>query len=101
MFWLVFWILVCVAILAYGIRRMANHDYRFGSGLFKSSDSNLDEKDEFVDKDYYDKKNLFKQYKAKSKALELFQEPFVVILRTKNAPVLYGSISYFIAFINL
>ena len=40
MFWLVFWILVCVAILAYGIRRMANH--------------------EFVDKDYYDKKNLFK-----------------------------------------
>ena len=59
MFWLVFWILVCVAILAYGVRRMANHDYRFGSGLFKSSDSNLDEKDEFVDKDYYDKKNLF------------------------------------------
>ena len=57
MFWLVFWFLVCVAILAYGIRRMAN---RFGSGLFKSSDSNLDEKDEFVDKDYYDKKNLFK-----------------------------------------
>ncbi|WP_443715843.1 hypothetical protein [Ruminococcus bromii] len=53
MFWLVFWILVCVAILAYEIRRMANHDYRFGSGLFKSSDSNLDEKDEFVDKDYY------------------------------------------------
>lgn len=60
MFWLVFWFLVCVAILAYGICRMANHDYRFGSGLFKSSDSNLDEKDEFVDKDYYDKKNLFK-----------------------------------------
>lgn len=60
MFWLVFWILVCVAILAYGIRRKANHDYRFGSGLFKSSDSNLDEKDEFVDKDYYDKENLFK-----------------------------------------
>ena len=60
MFWLVFWFLVCVAILAYGISRMANHDYRFGPGLFKSSDSNLDEKDEFVDKDYYDKKNLFK-----------------------------------------
>ena len=60
MFWLVFWLLVCVAILAYGIRRMANHDYRFGSGLFKSSENNLDEKDEFVDKEYYDKKNLFK-----------------------------------------
>ena len=27
MFWLVFWFLVCVAILAYGIRRMANHDF--------------------------------------------------------------------------
>lgn len=59
MFWLVFWFLVCVAILAYGIRRMANHDYRFGSGLFKS------------------------------------------LLLCKNAPALYGSISYFIAFINL
>ena len=76
MFWLVFWILVCVAILAYGIRRKANHNYRFGSGLFKSSENNLDEKDEFVDKDYYDKKNLFKQYKAKSKALELISRAF-------------------------
>lgn len=78
MFWLVFWILVCVAILAYGIRRMANHDYRFGSGLFKSSDSNLDEKDEFVDKDYYDKKNLLNNIKQNLRLLSCFQEPFVV-----------------------
>lgn len=69
MFWLVFWFLVCVAILAYGIRRMANHDYRFGSGLFKSSDSNLDEKDEFVDKDYYDKKNLLNNIKQNLRLL--------------------------------
>ena len=60
MFWLVFWFLVCVAILAYGIRRMANHDYRFGSGLFKSSGKVQYGVAESFDKDYYDKKNLFK-----------------------------------------
>lgn len=97
MFWLVFWILVCVAILAYGIRRMANHDYRFGSGLFKSSENNLDEKDEFVDKDYYDKRIFLNNIKQNLRLLSCFQEP----LLCKNAPVLYGSISYFIAFINL
>ena len=78
MFWLVFWFLVCVAILAYGIRRMANHDYRFGSGLFKSSDSNLDEKDEFVDKDYYDKRIFLNNIKQNLRLLSCFQEPFVV-----------------------
>ena len=98
MFWLVFWILVCVAILAYGIRRMANHDYRFGSGLFKSSDSNLDEKDEFVDKDYYDQKEPFlNNIKQNLRLLSCYKS----LLLFKNAPVLYGSISYFIAFMNL
>ena len=78
MFWLVFWFLVCVAILAYGIRRMANHDYRFGSGLFKSSDSNLDEKDEFVDKDYLTKRIFLNNIKQNLRLLSCFQEPFVV-----------------------
>lgn len=78
MFWLVFWFLVCVAILAYGIRRMANHDYRFGSGLFKSSENNLDEKDEFVDKDYYDKRIFLNNIKQNLRLLSCFQEPFVV-----------------------
>ena len=31
-----------------------------GTAMLATCDSNLDEKDEFVDKDYYDKKNLFK-----------------------------------------
>lgn len=97
MFWLVFWFLVCVAILAYGIRRMANHDYRFGSGLFKSSDSNLDEKDEFVDKDYYDKRIFLNSIKQNLRLLSCSKS----LLLCKNAPALYGSISYFIAFINL
>lgn len=73
MFWLVFWILVCVAILAYGIRRMANHDYRFGSGLFKSSENNLDEKDEFVDKDYYDKRIFLNSIKQNLRLLSCFK----------------------------
>ena len=93
MFWLVFWILVCVAILAYGIRRMANHDYRFGSGLFKSSDSNLDEKDEFV----MTKRTFLNNIKQNLRLLSCYKS----LLLFKNAPVLYGSISYFIAFMNL
>lgn len=58
--WLVFWLLVLVAIIAYAFRRGANHNYRTGSGLFKNSEYNLDEKEEFSDKDYYDKDGLMK-----------------------------------------
>lgn len=58
--WLVFWLLVVVAIIAIAVRRTYNHNYRIGSGLFKNSEDNLDEKDEFCDKDYYDKDGLMK-----------------------------------------
>ena len=78
MFWLVFWILVCVAILAYGIRRMANHDYRFGSGLFKSSEYNLDEKDELSIRIIMTKRIFLNNIKQNLRLLSCFQEPFVV-----------------------
>lgn len=45
--------------------------------------------------------NNIKQNKQNLRLLSCFQEPFVVVLGIKNAPELYGSISYFIAFINL
>ncbi len=58
--WLIFWLIVVVIIMGIAFRRGCNHGYRFGSGLFKSSEDNLDEKDEFPDKDYYDKDGLMK-----------------------------------------
>ncbi|MCD8027021.1 MAG: hypothetical protein LUF33_08920 [Clostridiales bacterium] len=58
--WLIFILLIIVAILAIAYRRNSNHGYRFGSGLFKSSEDNLDEKDEFSDKEYYDDDGLLK-----------------------------------------
>lgn len=51
---------VLVILLGVCYRRNINHGYRMGSGLFKSSDDNLDEKDEFCDKDYYDKDDSLK-----------------------------------------
>ncbi len=58
--WLVFWLLVLVVIIAYAFRRGANHNYRTGSGLFKNSEYNLDEKEELSDKEYYDRDGLMK-----------------------------------------
>ncbi len=40
--------------------RNRNEQFRFGSGLFKNSEYNLDDQDEFVDKEYYDKDGLLK-----------------------------------------
>lgn len=58
--WLVLPLIVIIIILAIAFRRGANHNYRIGSGMFKSSEDNLDEKDDFSDKDYYDKDGLMK-----------------------------------------
>ena len=52
--------LVIIILLGVCYRRNVNHNYRMGSGLFKSSDSNLDEKEDFCDKDYYDKDGSMK-----------------------------------------
>ena len=56
--WLVLaFIFILVAIVA---RRGANHSYRMGSGMFKSSDCNLEEKEELSDKEYYNRDGLMK-----------------------------------------
>lgn len=57
-----FWIalaVICI-LLCTGVFRGYNHNYRTGSGLFKNSDNNLEEKDDFVDKEYYDKDGIKK-----------------------------------------
>ena len=53
--WLIFCLLVLVVLIALVYRRNSNHGYRMGSGMFKSSEYNLDEKEELSDKEYYDK----------------------------------------------
>lgn len=40
--------------------RNFNYNHRIGEGMFKSSEYNLDEPDDFVDKNYYDKDALDK-----------------------------------------
>ncbi len=58
-----FWIFVVILvglILAVLMVRNFNYNHRFGEGLFKDSEFNLDEPDEFVDKNYYDKDALKK-----------------------------------------
>ncbi len=51
--WLLLILLIIVAILGIAFFRNCNQDYRIGSGLFKSSEYNLEDKDELSDKDYY------------------------------------------------
>lgn len=59
--WLVFVLLILVGIIAYAFVRNCNQNYRIGSGMFKNSEYNLDEKDDLQDKDYYDDHyNLYK-----------------------------------------
>ena len=56
--WIVFFIVII--ILGLGIVRVNKTNYRTGSGMFKNSEYNLDEKDDFSDKEYYDSDGLFK-----------------------------------------
>ena len=56
--WIVFFIVII--ILGLGIVRVNKTNYRTGSGMFKNSEYNLDEKDDFFDKEYYDSDGLFK-----------------------------------------
>lgn len=58
--WLIIPLLILVIIFGAAFCRTAHHGYRFGSGLFKSSEDNFDEKEELPDKDYYDKDGLMK-----------------------------------------
>ena len=58
--WLLIPFIIIIIIIAVAVARNRNQDFRFGSGLFKSSEYNLDDQDEFVDKEYYDKDGLLK-----------------------------------------
>jgi hypothetical protein len=49
-------IAVAIALMIRGY----NYNHRIGEGMFKNSEYNLDEPDEFVDKNYYDKDALKK-----------------------------------------
>ena len=54
-------LLILVLLIGAVFARNANMSYRTGAGLFKSSDNNMDEKEEFSDKEYYDENGgLFK-----------------------------------------
>ena len=58
--WYIVPLIIIVIIIAVALVRAMNTNYRMGSGMFKSSEYNLDEKDEISDKDYYDKDALMK-----------------------------------------
>ncbi len=53
--------LLIIIVIAIAYFRNANISYRIGKGMFENSDNNLDESQEFSDKEYYDgDKGLFK-----------------------------------------
>ncbi len=58
--WLLIPFIIIVIILGIGIVRNMNTSYRFGAGIFRSSEYNLEEKDDLSDKEYYDKEGLLK-----------------------------------------
>lgn len=58
--WYIVPLIIIVIIIAVALVRAMNTNYRMGSGMFKSSEYNLDDKDEISDKDYYDKDGLMK-----------------------------------------
>ena len=62
-FLVIFGVIVVVIPIALIIRSY-NYNHRIGEGLFKSSEYNLDESDDFVDKNYYDD-SAFKKYMGK------------------------------------
>ena len=55
-----FIIFMVIAIAIVLMIRGYNYNHRIGEGMFKNSEYNLDEPDDFVDKNYYDKDALKK-----------------------------------------
>ena len=58
--WLLIPLIIFIVIIGVAFVRNRNEQFRFGSGLFKISEYYLDDQDEFVDKEYYDKDGLLK-----------------------------------------
>ena len=55
MLFMFFMIAVAVIVVVVVMVRGFNYNHRIGEGMFKNSEYNLDEPDDFVDKNYYDK----------------------------------------------
>ena len=47
--------IIVIAVIIVLMVRSYNYNHRIGEGMFKNSEYNLDEPDDFVDKNYYDK----------------------------------------------
>ena len=61
MFWIILLIAIVAVVIVAGGFRFERTNYRVGSDMFKSSEFNLDERDNVADKTYYDDNNgLFK-----------------------------------------
>ncbi|MEE0957929.1 MAG: hypothetical protein UH734_07615 [Ruminococcus sp.] len=61
MFWVILLIAIVAVVVVAGCFRFGRTNYRIGSGMFKSSEYNLDDQDNFDEKTYYDDdKELFK-----------------------------------------
>lgn len=58
--WLLIPLIIIVAVLGVAVVRVMKTNYRIGSGLFKSSEYNLEDKDVISDEEYYDKEGLLK-----------------------------------------
>lgn len=58
--WLLIPLIIIIVIIGVAFVRNRNEQFRFGSGLFKNSEYNLDDQDELSDKDYYNEEGLFK-----------------------------------------
>ncbi len=67
---MIFGIISCfiiIAVLIIVMVRGFNYNHRIGEGMFKNSEYNLDEADDFVDKNYYDKDAFRNTFGMKTK----------------------------------
>ena len=60
MLWLIIGIIIVAVLIVAAAGKAMKINYSIGSGLFKHSENNLDEKEELSDKDYFDKDGLLK-----------------------------------------
>lgn len=58
--WLIIGIVIVAVLAAVAAGKAMRINYSIGSGMFKHSENNLDEKEELSDKDYFDKDGFLK-----------------------------------------
>ena len=64
MLFMFFMIAIAVIVVVVVMVRGFNYNHRIGEGMFKNSEYNLDEPDDFVDKNYYDE-TAFRKFVGK------------------------------------